>query len=88
MTNLFCTVCVTTKLCSVCVAPTEEMYIQYALSTKRCMLGNQDRSLARVVLFLLCWPILLPLEVISRAVYDDFTQLIEVRNFSHIHSTF
>ena len=64
------------------------MPLQYALSTKRCMLGNHDRSLARVVLFLLCWPILSPLEVVSRANYDDFTQLIEVRNFSHIHSTF
>ena len=41
------------------------------------MLGNQDRSLARVVLFLLCSPILSPLEVVSRAVYDDFTQLRE-----------
>ena len=26
----------------------------YALSTERCMLGNQDRYLARDVLFLLC----------------------------------
>ena len=49
------------------------------------MLGNQDRSLARVVLFLLCWPILSPLEVVLRAVYDDFTPLNEVRNFSHIY---
>ena len=61
---------------------------EYALSTKRCLLGNQDRSLARVVLFLLCWPILSPLEVVSRAVYGDFTQLNEVRNFSRVHSTF
>ena len=59
----------------------------YALSTKRCMLGNQDRSLTRVVLFLLCSPILSPLEVVSRAVCDDFTQLNEVRNFSRMHST-
>ena len=52
------------------------------------MLGNQDRFLARVVLFPLCWPILSPLEVVSRAVYDDFALLNEVRNFSNIHSTF
>ena len=51
------------------------------------MLGNQDRSLAGVVLFLLCSPILSPVEVVSRAVYDDFTQLNEVRNFSHILPT-
>ena len=50
------------------------------------MLGHQDRSLARVVLFLLCSPILSPLEVISRAIYDDFTQLNEARNFSRMHS--
>ena len=61
---------------------------EYALLTKRCILGNQDRSLARIVLFLLCWPILSPLDVVSRAVYEDFTQLNEVRNFSHIHSKF
>ena len=59
----------------------------HALSTKRCMLGNQDRSLARVVLFLLCSPILSPLEAVSRAIYDDFTQVYEVRNFSRMHST-
>ena len=51
------------------------------------MLGNRDRSRTRCIV-LLCWPILSPLEVVSRAVYDDFTQLKEVRNFSHIHSKF
>ena len=50
------------------------------------MLGNQDRSLASVVLFLLCLPILSPLEAVSRTVFDDFTQLYELRNFSHILS--
>ena len=65
----------------------EPFTLIYALSTKRCMLGNQDRSLARVVLFLLCSPILSPLEVVSRAMYDDFTQSNEVRNFSRMHST-
>ena len=48
--------------------------------------ADQDRSLARVVLFLLCSPILSPLEVVSRAVYDDFIQLNDVRNFPRIHS--
>ena len=61
--------------------------LQYALSTKRCMLGNQDRYLARVVLFLLCSPILSPLQVISRKVFDEFTQLNKVRNFCRIFST-
>ena len=60
---------------------------EYALSTKRCILGNQDRYLARVVLFLLCSPILSPLEVVSRKVFDEFTQLNKVRNFCHIFST-
>ena len=59
----------------------------YALSTKRCMLGNQDRYLARVVLFLLCSPILSPLEVVSRKVFDEFTQLNKVRIFCRIFST-
>ena len=53
-----------------------QIILEYALSTKRCMLGN-----------LLCSPVLSPLEVVSRAMYDDFTQLNEVRNFSRMHST-
>ena len=63
------------------------IFQEYALSTKRCMLGNQDRYLARVVFFLLCSPILSPLEVISRKVFDEFTHLNKVRNFCHIFST-
>ena len=51
------------------------------------MLGNQDRYLARFVLFLLCSPILSPLEVVSRKVFDEFTQLNKVRNFCRILST-
>ena len=59
---------------------------KYALSTEWCMLGNQDRHLARVVLFLLCSPIPSPLEVVSRKVFDEFTQLNKGRNFCHIFS--
>ena len=62
---------------------------EYALSTKRCMLGNQDRYLAGVVLFLLCSPILSPLEVVSRKVFDEFTQLNKGRNLlCRIYSSF
>ena len=60
---------------------------KYALSTQRCMLGNQDRYLARVILFLLFSPFLSPLEVVSRKVLDGSTQLNKVRNFSRIFST-
>ena len=55
----------------------QKLIVQYVLSTKRCMLGNQDRYLARVVLFLLCSPILSPLQVISRKVFDE--QLLRIR---------
>ena len=51
------------------------------------MLGNQDRSLARVALFPLCSPILSPLEVVSQAVFDDFTQVNEVRKLLPYTST-
>ena len=61
--------------------------LQYALSTKRCMLGNQDRSLAGVVLFLLFSPILSPLEVVSRTVFDEFTRLNEEGKIFRIFST-
>ena len=63
------------------------MRMLFALSTKRCMLGNQDRYLARVVLFLLCSPILSPLEVVFRKFFYEFTRLNKVRNFCHIFST-
>ena len=51
------------------------------------MLGNQASSLARVALFLLCSPILSPLEVVSQVVFDNFALLNEVRNVSHVSYT-
>ena len=51
------------------------------------MLGNQNRSIELFVLFLLCTLILSPLEVVSHTVFDEFTQLKEVRNFSRIPFT-
>ena len=52
------------------------------------LLPVNSAYLARVVLFLLCSPILSPLEVVSRKVFDEFTQLNKVRNFCHIFPHF
>ena len=57
---------------------------QYALSTERYMIGNQDRNLARVPLFPLCSLIISSLNIVSQAFFDKFTQRNEVRNFYHI----
>ena len=54
---------------------------------KTVMLGNQDRSLTRVLLFP---PIIWPLEVISRTFFDDFNKLNWVKTscmFSTLSST-
>ena len=55
---------------------------EYALSTKRCMMGNQDPNLALVVWFALCSRFSPLFEVVSRTFVDDIAEVNEVRNFS------
>ena len=57
--------------------PQQKCRYQSALSTKLCMLGNQDQNVTCVVLLLLCWPIISRSWKFSRTFFDDFTQLQE-----------
>ena len=50
------------------------------------MMGNQDHDLARFVSFVLCSRIIPLFEVVSWTLFDDFTELNEVRNFSYMFS--
>ena len=57
---------------------------EYTLSTKRCMLGNQDRSLARVCIVSTVLAYYLAVGSCFSNVFDDFTELNEVKILSPV----